>query len=202
MKQLLARVSIRTALVVATGCTLVGCSGQKFSSTTNEGAKTDLAGQSDEAGGHVKQPNDPQDGAGANGQGGSTETSSGGGASGNEAAAMIKPKVSFIGPPCARGSNCLVEFALDKAYAAPVTFDWLTNDTLYLSSEPPPSGVYAQPGVHYVSTQGQVVFAPGETQRRVFVQNINPYNIEIVIGVRMRNCAYGAFPGNCAEYFR
>lgn len=115
------------------------------------------------------------------------------------APATVIPLVRFIGPPCVRGSNCLVAFELDQGYQNRVDFDWLTNDTIYMTPSTP---IYGQPGVHYVSTGGHITFMPGEIRKEVYVQNINPFNIAILIGIRMRTCAYGGTGYNCTAFFR
>lgn len=127
--------------------------------------------------------------------GGTTPTTPGG-------STIVMPRVRFIGPPCVRGSNCVVQFQLDKSYSAAIDFDWRTDDTLYLTTAPAGVARYAQPNVHYVPASGHIVFMPGETLKTVYVQNINPYNYEVTIGVRMRNCMYGGRLDTCAEYFR
>lgn len=109
------------------------------------------------------------------------------------------PKVVFIGPPCQRGSNCLVAFELDQAYPMAVDYDWLTNDTIYTTPSTP---IYGRPNYHYVPTSGHITFAPGTVRKEVFVQNINPDNVPILIGIRMRNCVYGGTPHNCTTFFR
>jgi hypothetical protein len=112
----------------------------------------------------------------------------------------IIPRVRFIGPPCVRGSNCLVAFELDQPYANQVDYDWLTNDTAYMTPSTP---IYGQPNVHYVPTGGHITFAPGTIRKEVYVQNINPDPaLAILIGLRMRNCMYGGVAANCTAFFR
>ena len=114
----------------------------------------------------------------------------------------VLPKIQFYAPKCMRGTNCTVRFTLNFAQSAAVTFDWHTHDTLYL--ETPPAGstaVYAVPDVHYVPVGGQIAFQPGETEKTVTVQNINPYNYAVTIGVRMSNCAFGTYADKCVNFF-
>jgi hypothetical protein len=114
-------------------------------------------------------------------------------------APQIVPKVQFVGPPCPRLSLCQAEFRLDKAYSLPTEFNWRTNDTLHLTPNNP---VYAQPGVHYNSTSGVVNFAPGETSKKIYIQNINSYTLEVIIGVIMSQCKYGTYNGSCTSFFQ
>jgi hypothetical protein len=114
-------------------------------------------------------------------------------------APQIVPKVTFIGPPCQRLTLCQAEFRLDKAYSLRTEFDWRTNDTLYMT---PHSPVYAQPGVHYNSTNGHIIFEPGETSKKIYIQNINGSTAEVIIGVIMSVCKYGTYNGTCASFFQ
>ena len=115
------------------------------------------------------------------------------------APANIIPLVRFIGPPCVRGTNCLVAFELDQAYQNRVDFDWLTNDTIWMTPNDP---IYGKPNYHYVPTSGHITFMPGEIRKEVYVQNINPDNVSILIGIRMRMCTYGGLSYNCTQFFR
>lgn len=112
---------------------------------------------------------------------------------------QIVPKVQFVGPPCQRLSLCEAEFKLDKAYSLRTEFDWRTNDTLYAT---PHSPIYARPGVHYNSTNGHIVFEPGETSKKIYIQNINGNTLEVIIGVIMSTCKYGTYNGTCATFFQ
>lgn len=112
---------------------------------------------------------------------------------------QIVPKVRFVGNPCQRLSLCQAEFRLDKAYSLPTEFSWRTNDTLHLT---PNSPAYAQPGVHYNSTSGVLTFAPGETSKKIYIQNINGYTLEVIIGVIMFQCKYGTYTGSCTSFFQ
>lgn len=177
---------------------------QSLGTSDQVGGSSVLTG--DEASGAVSQPADVSaNSSGSANSGGSSSSgnsSSGSGSVGGNGSATYIPRVVFVGPPCQRGSSCLVEFRLDKAYALKVDFDWLTDDSLYLS-QPSIGGVtVGRAGLHYVSTAGHISFSPGETVKKVYVQNINPYNIEILIGVRMRNCNYGGAIGKCSDFFR
>jgi hypothetical protein len=111
------------------------------------------------------------------------------------------PRIKFVGPPCVRGTNCVIEFQLDKARDKEVSFAWATNDVLYQTPTPAGQPIYGQPNVHYVPTSGQIMFAPGEVLKTATVQNINPYNIPINIGVVMHNCQFDHQPGDCSIYF-
>ena len=91
------------------------------------------------------------------------------------------------------------EFRLDKAYSLATEFDWRTNDTLYMTPHNP---IYAQPGVHYNSTSGHIVFAPGETSKKIYIQNINNQTLEVIIGVIMSQCKYGTYTGTCTSFFQ
>lgn len=98
---------------------------------------------------------------------------------------------------------CLVEFRLDKAYPMNVEFDWKTNDSLYLQTPPAGSNyIYGKPGYHYTSTHGHITFAAGQTTSDNYVQNINPDNVAIQIGVIMSNCKYDVGFYNCTDFFR
>lgn len=152
-------------------------------------------GGSDPTGGSPTTPGAGAPGAGTPG-GGTPGGSTPGGST------IVMPRVQFIGPPCLRGSNCVVQFQLDKSYSAAIDFDWRTDDTLYLSTAPAGVARYAQPNVHYAPTNGHIVFMPGQTLKTVYVQNINPYSYAVTIGVLMRNCTYGGRIDSCAEYFR
>lgn len=112
---------------------------------------------------------------------------------------QIVPRVQFIGPPCQRLTLCEAEFKLDKAYSLKTEFNWRTNDTLYMTPHNP---IYAQPGVHYNSTNGVVVFQPGETSKKIYIQNINAYTQEVIIGVIMSQCKYGTYNGTCTTFFQ
>ena len=96
----------------------------------------------------------------------------------------------------------MVRFVLDEPVSGVFEFDWKTNDTLFQTPEPAGATYqYAQAGVHYLSTSGHAVFQPGETEKIVYVQNINPYSYEIVIGIRMSVCQYNTALGNCTSFF-
>ncbi len=111
----------------------------------------------------------------------------------------IIPRVVFIGPPCVRGTNCLVAFELDQPYANRVDFDWRTNDTIWTTPSTP---IYGKPNYHYVPTSGHITFMPGEIRKEVYVQNINPDNVSILIGIIMSNCNYGGAAHGCTQFFR
>lgn len=111
------------------------------------------------------------------------------------------PKISFVGPPCTRGTACAAAFQLDKAMPFDVSFDWRTNDTLYTTPVPAGQPIYGQPNVHYVPTAGTALMKAGSTSFPISIQNINPYNISIVIGVVMTNCYYGNDPIDCSTAF-
>lgn len=177
-------------------------------------------GPGDDAGGNVGQPGDPNNpgggtnppGGGTNPPGGSNPLNPPGGttppggtvAPGTPpAAAGIIPKVVFIGPPCIRGTNCVAYLELDQPYAQTVDFIWYTNDTAYLTPSTP---IYGQPNVHYVPvlrTQNlHVTFPPGTVRKEIYVQNINPFNIPILIALRFSECNYGGVGHNCSSFFR
>lgn len=111
----------------------------------------------------------------------------------------VVPKVIFVGPPCMRGTNCLVAFQLDQPYAANVDFDWHTNDTIYTTPSTP---IYGKPNYHYVPIGGHITFTPGTVRKEVYIQNINPDNVAILIGVTMRTCTYGGAAQLCSQFFR
>ncbi|MGE0526757.1 MAG: hypothetical protein AB7P49_06810, partial [Bdellovibrionales bacterium] len=90
---------------------------------------------------------------------------------------------------------------LDKSYPATTEFDWRTHDTFYQEPRQPGEPVHAQPNVHYIPTSGHVIFAPGETVKQVFVENINPDNIEILITIIMSKCSYGGVRDSCVKFF-
>ncbi len=109
--------------------------------------------------------------------------------------------VKFIGPACQRGTDCLVIFRLEKAYPHRFVFNWRTNDTLYTQTPPAGKPIFGRPNYHYVPTTGVADFAPGETEKRVYVKNINPDNVAITIGVIMSQCVYNSVQFNCSEAF-
>lgn len=205
---------------------LIGCSGVKFDSrnaqTQSSTGVENGTGNGDDSSGHINQGSDPNGNnsgggsgtgggsggsgaggdSGGSGDGGNGAGGGGGGGGGGDVKPPLIPSLKFVGPPCIRGTMCLVEFDLTEAMPDVVSFHWHTNDTLYLTPAPAGQPTIGQPGVHYVSTSGDISFAPGETMKQVYVQNINPYNIEIIIGVVMSHCLYGGLPGNCSEYFQ
>ena len=140
------------------------------------------------------------------GNGGSTTGGVGGGSvttgSGPQAPTSVIPKVTFVGPPCVRGTNCSVSFVLDQAYASPVDFDWKTNDALYGTAVPSGQPPWGKPNYAYVPASGHITFAPGELSRQVYVQNINPDNVAISIGILMSNCMYASMAYNCTTFFQ
>ncbi len=214
--------TIRTALIIVgmafTISAFQNCSDVSF----DQGSGSASSQSADGANGTIGQPGAPGSGDGADGnigQGGDPNIPPGGvGGTGPvnnppggvtppggtvppgtpTAPAGAIPKVVFIGPPCIRGTNCLVAFELDQAYPMAVDYDWQTNDTIYTTPSTP---IYGQPNVHYVPTGGHITFPPGVVRKEVYIQNINPFNIPILIGVRMRNCVYGV-PQNCTAFFR
>lgn len=113
------------------------------------------------------------------------------------------PKVVFIGPPCVRGTNCLIAFELDQPYSQTVDFIWYTNDNAYLTPSTP---IYGRPNYHYVPVtkpmNQHVTFPPGTVRKEVYVQNINPDNVSILIAVIMSQCTYGGASHNCSTFFR
>lgn len=116
---------------------------------------------------------------------------------GNTPAAAL-PKLQFLASACQHGTMCAVEFRLDKPYTKATQLDWHTNDGLYRTPHFP---IYAQPSVHYVVTSGRVTFLPGEVSKVVYVQNINPYDFEVIIGVLISNCSYDSSREDCVKFF-
>lgn len=191
---------------------LVNCSNIKFGSqgsngsssgtdNTNGTAGTTTTG---DAGGSINQQGG---GTGSNGNNGGGDISNAGGDPGpitgvGNADASELPKVQFIGPPCIRLTDCSVTFKLDKAYAKQTEFDWKTNDSLYGTPPDPGQPPWGEAGVHYVSTSGHVVFAPGETEHTVYIKNINPDpTLAISIGVLMSMCTYESLLESCQKFF-
>lgn len=187
-------------------------------SSQSAGDSSGVLGQSggDDAGGQVGQGSDPNNpgtdpgtnpgpGTGPvnNPPGGTTPP--GGVAPGGTpfAPAGAIPKVMFIGPPCVRGTNCLIAFELDQPYSQTVDFIWYTNDNAYLT---PSTLIYGRPNYHYVpvtkAMNQHVTFPPGTVRKEVYVQNINPDNVSILIAVIMSQCTYGGASHNCSTFFR
>ena len=190
----------KALVLIFAGTVLSACAEPKFTKTDDpsgggKGAVPAADGSGD-ATGTLNQPGQPDSGSSGGGAPG------GGGTAGGGTTPEIMPKVKFIGPPCVRGTNCVVQFELDKAYPKTVEFDWRTDDNLYLEPPPPGTAIYGRAGYHYVSTSGHALFQAGETKKVVYVQNINPDNVEIIIGVRMSRCQYGSTAGSCAEFFK
>lgn len=170
------------------------CSDVSFKDTASHGENGDFAAQ-------LNQPGSGNDGTNT-GAGNNITGVHGTGATTNPPSPMapqIVPKVQFIGPPCQRLTLCEAEFKLDKAYSLRTEFDWRTNDTLFNTPHTP---IYARPGVHYNSTNGHIVFEPGETSKKIYIQNINGATLEVIIGVIMSTCKYGTYNGTCATFFQ
>jgi hypothetical protein len=195
---------IKQILFSTLALTLVNCSGVKFGTVGGETQSSASASSTDPgktptgddgASGSITQP-------GAPGSTPATGTGSGSGAGAGTANPAALPKIQFIGPPCKQQSLCMVRFVLDAPVSGVFEFDWKTNDTLFQTPEPAGATYqYAQPAVHYISTSGHAVFQPGEIEKDVYVQNINPYSYEIVIGIRMSVCQYNTALGNCTSFF-
>lgn len=176
---------------------LFSCADVGFDETPNASSVLSTTPDGDAAG-QINQPGDSNNGGGNGGNGGNAGGSNGGPNGGNS---VVLPKIQFIGPPCIRGSACSVTFRLTSPQSQNVDFDWRTDDTFYLS--PAPAGqVNAQPGVHYISTNGHITFYPGETERTVHVQNINPYSYAVTIGVVMSQCRFGGQAYLCSQFFQ
>jgi len=162
----------------------------------------------DDAGGNVNQGNTPPGGVGGTGPvnnppGGTTPPGGTVPPGTPVAPSTVIPRVIFMGPPCVRGTNCLVIFELDQPYAQAVDYDWVTNDTAFQTfPQPAPDVLIGRPNYHYVPTGGHITFAPGTVRKEVYVQNINPDNVKIQIWLKMRNCMYGGAPLNCTAIFR
>lgn len=112
------------------------------------------------------------------------------------------PRVTFIGPPCLPNTTCVAQFQLDRAYTQAVTFNWRTDDDLYL--ETPPAGsnyIFGMPDTHYERANGIVVFAPGQTFQQVFIVNKNQTPQAIVIGLVLSLCQYGTASYSCTQFF-
>lgn len=193
MRNLLVLLALTTFMV---NCSEVGFSKVEQASTTQSTPDGDALGTVNGQGG----TDTGGTGTGGTGTGG-TGTGTGTGGTGTTPGLVVLPRILFIGPPCVRGSNCTVTFKLEAPQAATVEFDWATHDTLY-QQVAPAGKIYAQPNVHYVPKTGHVIFQPGETQKTVYVQNINPYNYEVTIGVRMTACYLGQYNDLCSKFFR
>jgi hypothetical protein len=177
-------------MFVVLASALVNCSGVDFGTkdgqtgSSNSATSIDPGKNGDSTDGGVNQGSDP---SGNNPGGPTTEA---------------LPKIQFVGPPCQRGTQCLIEFVLDAPVAKIFEFDWRTNDNLYKSAVPAGATyIYGRPNYHYVPASGHIIFAAGETKKQAFIENINPDNIEIVIGVTMSLCTYGGNIGNCTSFF-
>lgn len=194
MRNVLALILFTTFLV---NCSEVGfkesANASKTQSTDDGGALGTVTGSGGGSGG--------TGGGGTGGGGTGGGTGGGGTGGGGTGGGLILPKIQFIGPPCVRGSNCTVTFKLVTAQTETVEFDWHTHDTFYLTSAPA-GKVYAQPNVHYIPTGGHIKFLAGETQKTVYVQNINPYNYEVTIGIKMTACYFGQYSDVCSSFFQ
>lgn len=169
---------------------LTACSGVKFKD--NGAASSSSSSLSDNGDGSVTgQILQPGDGV-------TTDPSTPVNVTPGQTPAAVLPKLTFVSPPCTRLSLCEVEFRLDKPYAQATQFNWQTNDSLYQTPHFP---LYGQAGVHYVSTSGHTVFQPGETSKKVYVQNINANNYEIIIGIIISQCQYSNGYESCVKFF-
>lgn len=190
MRTLKTSLFVQQSLLIAMAMGLVNCAGVGFG-----GASKQTESSSSAASSAVDPGKDPNGASGAINQPGSGDPTASG-------LPDVLPKVQFIGPPCIKGSDCLVEFRLQQAVARTTEFDWKTNDVLYKQAVPAGATyLYAKPNYHYIPTSGHVSFAPGETSKKVYIRNINPDNSEIVIGVNMSVCQYGGTLRNCSPDF-
>ena len=208
-------------LVLITAASLaIGCSDVSFDQKAGDGGSTaqnangadgavnQPGAGGDDASGNVNQPGTPPGGTGGTGPvnnppGGTTPPGGTVPPGTPTAPASVIPRVIFIGPPCVRGTNCLVIFELDQPYSQNVDYDWVTNDTAFTTYPPPaPDTLVARPNYHYVPTGGHITFPAGTVRKEVFIQNINPDNTKIIIYVKMRNCMYGGAALNCTAIFR
>lgn len=113
----------------------------------------------------------------------------------------VLPRVSITTPVCERLKPCAVIYRLNQAYPMVVDFTWLTNDTG--AAAPPPAGyIRGIVNTHYLSNRGPLRFMPGEVEKTVYFQNINPDPaLNITVPVLMQNCAYGGVLGSCKVFF-
>ena len=111
------------------------------------------------------------------------------------------PELAFSAPLCQSGTVCAGTFQLSKAWEQPVKYRWRTDDALYAKA-PPAGVVYAQPNVHYVPTAGLLMFAPGETQKLIGVQNIDSTLVSRYIGVVIWECSVGGEAVDCNKILK
>lgn len=178
---------IKISFLLTSTTLLSNCSDVSFKDQSSASSSTDDGSFAAE----INQPGSSTTSNSTNDSSSSTSTS-------EVSTPQIVPKVQFISPACQRQSLCEAEFRLDKAYSLTTEFDWRTNDTLYLT---PHSPSYAQPYVHYSPTTGHLVFLPGETSKKIYIQNINSNGNAVIIGVIMSACRYGTYTGSCTSFF-
>jgi hypothetical protein len=113
------------------------------------------------------------------------------------------PQVHFSAPLCQPHTNCVAYFTLAQAVPYETSFYWQTNDSGYKTLVPADSSyVIGIPNYHYVPVGHTLLtFAPGETQKIVNVQNINPTSSAIFIPVHMDTCVYDGAAVNCTSIF-
>ena len=100
------------------------------------------------------------------------------------------PKYKVYIDPCNAGEYCKVNVVLNQVARADYKFDWVTNDTRYLSDPQK----YAKPNFHYVPTGGLAVIRAGQQKVILQIKSINwtftGAKDSILIPLSFSNCNY------------
>jgi hypothetical protein len=115
----------------------------------------------------------------------------------------VMPKMVLVPPPCYRNTNCEFYLTLDKAYPESIEIDWKTYDSLFKTQPYYTSNLKTGiPSVDYLSAQGHIVFAPGETQKKFYVRNISTDTYNFIIPLQFSNCMYGTRVDMCKDWMK
>ena len=112
---------------------------------------------------------------------------------------LITPKYSLFKEPCLAGDECVIHVILDRVAEKDFSFNWKTNDTIYLSNPD-----FLKPNVHYVPTQGTLVIALGKSEGIYKIKSISSPqlpagNKDYNIGITTSNCKYGSIVLSCKD---
>lgn len=109
------------------------------------------------------------------------------------------PKYKIFIDHCEAGQYCKAHVVLNEKAKADYKFDWVTDDTMYLTD----SLKYAKPNFHYVPNRGSVTIKIGEERTALTVKSINwsfkGEKDSIIIPLIISNCNYGGTFYSCEE---
>lgn len=72
-------------------------------------------------------------------------------------------------PECPSNWDCIATFTLVEASTAELRFKWQTNDSKWQENQP---NHYAVPDTNYIPAEGELVFAPGETSKSIYIKSL------------------------------